>query len=208
MTRLGTLKRLVSGTRFLSADVPMSTRADRPVDVRGISGSHEDRLSGLRDLLPHALGCTVLDIGMNHGLVGFEFARFGAALVHGCDVYEPGVNAAREIFAGAGIPSRFEVVDLVQGPQALQSAFGPDYLPRYDIVLFLGIYHKLKEQASDAAIAELVYHLVGRAGRYFVLRTTLFDELNEIVASSGLRKVHFSALSSVVGPMAIWRRIG
>ena len=128
---------------------------------RGLVGFYRDRLCGLRDLLHCAEGASVLDIAMNHGLIGFEFARHGAALVvHGCDNYEPAVNAARAIFTELAIPSRFEVVDLTGDAAALQAAFGQDYLPRYDIVLFLGIYHKLKQQTSDAAIADLVRHLV------------------------------------------------
>jgi ribosomal protein L11 methylase PrmA len=172
----------------------------------GVSGTHEDRLSGLRDLLCYAEGASVLDIGMNHGLIGFEFARNGAALVHGCDLHAPGVKAAREIFTELAIPSRFERVDLATGPAALEAAFGLDYLPRYDIVLFLGIYHELKGRIADRVIAELIRHLVDRVAHFFVVRTPMIDELGAILADTGLRKVHFSALSSIVGPAEIWRR--
>ena len=146
---------------------------------------------------------------MNHGLVGFEFARYGAALVHGCDLHEPAVNAARAIFTELAIPSRFEVVDLTGGPAALETAFGQHYLPRYDIVLFLGIYHKLKEQTADPIIADLIRHLVNRVARFFVARSdeaVLRDELGVILADAGLRRVHFSALSPVVGAVEIWAR--
>jgi hypothetical protein len=174
---------------------------------RSISGTHEDRLSGLRDLLYCAQGMTVLDIAMNHGLIAFELARFGAVLVHGCDVHAPSVNAAREIFAEIAIPSRFEVVDLTAGSAALESAFGKDYRHSYDTVLFLGIYHKLKEQTSDSVIADVVCHLMNRTARYFVIRTPMIDELDAIVVNKGFKKVHYSALSPIVGPMEIWQRI-
>src|SRR5690242_9202754 len=94
---------------------------------RGITGVHDDRLSGLRDLLPYARGASLLDVGMNHGLIGFEFARHGAKIVHGCDIYEPAVVAAREIFTESAAQSRFEVVDLTTGGQDLETAFGEDY---------------------------------------------------------------------------------
>jgi SAM-dependent methyltransferase len=174
---------------------------------RSLYGFYQDRLCGLHDLLRYAEGTSVLDIAMNHGLVGFEFARHGAALVHGCDRHEPAVNAARAIFTELAIPSRFEVVDLTGGPAALETAFGQHYLPRYDIVLFLGIYHKLKEQTSDPIIAELIRHLVNRVARFFVARSdeaVLRDELGVILADAGLRRVHFSALSPVVGAVEIW----
>jgi hypothetical protein len=182
----------------------------RPPDgPRTIYGFHGDRLAGLRDLYQYARGMSVLDIAMNHGLVSLEFARRGVSLVHGCDYHEPGVLAARAIFAEFQLPSRFEAVDLTGGPEALQAAFGADYLPHYDIVLFLGIYHKLKDQTSDAEIGRLVRHLAARAAHYFVVRaasSALLDELAPMLSDAGLTKVHFSALSLVVGPMEIWKR--
>jgi SAM-dependent methyltransferase len=180
-----------------------------PEGPRTIYGFYEDRLAGLRDLFQHAQGMSVLDVAMNHGLVGFEFARRGASIVHGCDYHEPAVAAARAIFAELAIPSKFALVDLTGGPAALEAAFGKDYLARYDIVLFLGIYHKLKDQTSDDVIAELVRHLADRTLRYFAVRAASGDlcaELGPLLASRGLRRVHFSALSPVVGPLEIWQR--
>lgn len=171
-----------------------------------MKGLHEDRLSGLHDLLCYTQGTSVLDIGINRGLVAFEFARHGAALVHGCDIHQQGVITAREIFAEVPIRSKFEVVDLATGPAALEAAFGQDYLQRYDTVLFLGIYHQLKEQTPDRVIAELIHHLISRTGRFFVTRTMMIDELRTILVDAGLLKVHFSALSSVISPVEIWRR--
>jgi len=171
-----------------------------------MKGLHEDRLSGLRDLLWYAQGATVLDIGINHGLIAFELARHGAALVHGCDIHKQGVTTAREIFAEVRTSSRFEVVDLAAGPAALEAAFGRDYRPRYDMVLFLGVYHQLKEQTSDRVITELIHRLVDRTERFFVTRTIMIDELRGILADTGLQRVHFSALSCVVSPVEIWRR--
>lgn len=180
-----------------------------PDGPRTVYGFHGDRLAGLRDLIQFSRGMSVLDIAMNHGLVSLELARRGVSLVHGCDYHEPAVLVARAIFAEFKIPSRFEVVDLTGGSEALQVAFGSDYLPRYDIVLFLGIYHKLKDQTSDAVIERLVRDLAARAGVYFVVRaasSALLDELAPMLSDAGLRKVQFSALSLVVGPMEIWQR--
>jgi SAM-dependent methyltransferase len=188
---------------------PTPIRDNPAANPRGMYGFYSDRLVGLHDLLRYAEGASVLDIAMNHGLVGFEFARHGAALVHGCDRHEPAVNAARAIFSELAIPSRFEVVDLARGAAALETAFGQHYLPGYDIVLFLGIYHKLKTQTSDAVITELVRHLVNRVARYFVVRTgqaMLLEEVGLLLGDTGLRRVHFSALSSVVGAVEIWQR--
>ena len=180
-----------------------------PDGPRTVYGFHGDRLAGLRDLFQYARGMTVLDVAMNHGLVSLELAHRGVSLVHGCDYHEPGVATARAIFAEFKTLSRFEAVDLTGGPEALQAAFGADYLPRYDIVLFLGIYHKLKDQTPDDVIEGLIRHLADRAARYFVVRAAssdMLDEIGRMLRQAGLRKVHFSALSLVVGPMEIWQR--
>jgi 2-polyprenyl-3-methyl-5-hydroxy-6-metoxy-1,4-benzoquinol methylase len=184
----------------------MSVRGGSVKNPRSIRGFNSDRLSGLHDLLRRAEGMSVLDIATNHGLIAFEFARSGAALVHGCDSYEPAVDTARAVFSELPIPSRFEVVNLTHGPAAIEAAFGEQYLPRYDIVLFLGIYHLLKEQTSDAIIGELVQHLVGRVARYFAFRTGQGAEMGPMLEQGGLRRVHYSALSSVAGPVEIWQR--
>lgn len=189
--------------------MPPWPRQGQPDGPRTVYGFHGDRLAGLRDLLQYARGLSVLDVAMNHGLVSLEFARRGVSLIHGCDYHEPAVLAARGIFAEFKIRSKFEVVDLIGGPEALQAAFGADYLPRYDIVLFLGIYHKLKDQTSDAVIERLVRHLAARAAQYFVVRaasSALLSELAPMLAEAGMKKIHFSALSLMVGPMEIWRR--
>jgi 2-polyprenyl-3-methyl-5-hydroxy-6-metoxy-1,4-benzoquinol methylase len=171
-----------------------------------VRGTREDRLSGLHDLLCCAQGASVLDIGINHGLISFEFACRGASLVHGCDIHKQGVDTAREIFAEIRAPSRFEVVDLTAGPAILEEAFAPDYRSRYDIVLFLGIYHLLKQQTCNRMVEDLVHHLVDRTQRFLVTRTRMLAELQTILAGTGLKKVHYSALSSVVSPVEIWSR--
>jgi hypothetical protein len=96
----------------------VSPAADHAACERGTGavGMYNDRLSGLRDLLCYAGEASILDIGINRGLIAFEFARRGAAVVHGCDIYRPGVDAAREIFTEMPTTSRFEVIDLARGP--------------------------------------------------------------------------------------------
>ena len=139
--------------------------------TRRVAGYHDLRLDGISDLLFRSRDASILDIGCNRGLVSFEFANNGAALLHGCDVYEAGVRTARELFADVlGAKSRFEVVDLTGGPAALKKAFSKDYKSKYDIVLFLAVYHKLKRQMSDEKLQKLVQHLGEHAGRYFAWR--------------------------------------
>lgn len=177
--------------------------------TRRVAGYHDLRLDGISDLLFRARDASVLDIGCNRGLVSFEFANNGAALLHGCDLYADGVRTAREIFADVlGSKSRFEVVDLTDGPAALKKAFGKDYKSAYDIVLFLAVYHKLKRQMSDEKLQKLVQHLGERAGRYFAWRGAHpeDDEIAPALKKAGLTRVQTSEISDTIGPAVIWAR--
>lgn len=183
--------------RFLTNKMQMKRR---------VAGYHDIRLDGISDLLFRANGASVLDIGCNRGLVSFEFANNGAARVHGCDYYEEGVRTAREIFADlASVESKFEVVDLTGGPKAVTAAFGNN---KYEIVLFLAVYHKLKRQLTPDALQELIQHLGERATRYFAWRgaTPEDEEIEPALQKAGLTRVQFSRISTFVGPAAIWER--
>jgi 2-polyprenyl-3-methyl-5-hydroxy-6-metoxy-1,4-benzoquinol methylase len=170
------------------------------------TGYLHDRLSGLGELLEFAAGSTILDVGTNRGLIALEFARRGAALVHGCDLYGPGIEIAREIFKEVEASARFEVVDLSGGPSALEAAFAVEYQPRYDIVLFLGVYQHLRKQMPIERLEELVHHLASRTGRFFACRTPLLSELENALDQTGLAKVHFSRINRTCGPCGIWER--
>lgn len=181
--------------------------------MRRVAGYHDLRLDGIGDLLSRARGATVLDIGCNRGLVGFEFANNMASLVHGCDNYEQGIATARELFADLrSVKSRFEVVDLTQGADAMHTAFGDEYQNRYDIVLMLATFHKLVRIMDKKPFDKLIAHFGKRTGTYFGWRGTHPAEPNEvpyldaILGSVGLVRIHYSELSLSVGPAAIWYR--
>lgn len=179
--------------------------------MRRVVGWHDIRMDGITDLVLRAKGASVLDIGCNRGLVGFEFANNGAVLVHGCDNYADGIATARGVFCDLrNVKSRFEVVDLAGGPDALLAAFGEDYPAQYDIVLMLATYHKLKRIMSPGALKELMLHFAERTGTYFGWRGRI-EEMAEIDAIFGitLTRIHTSHISNDMEPAAaIWMRKG
>lgn len=181
--------------------------------MRRVAGYHDLRMDGMTDLVLRARGAAVMDIGCNRGLVGFEFANNGAALVHGCDNYREGIDTARQLFADLrNVQSQFEVTDLTKGVDALK-AFGGT---RYDIVLMLATYHKLKREMSVDALRALVKHFGDRTTRWFAWRGTS-EKVNENEAEMasldrdlrdvGLKRVHTSYLSLTLGVAAIWARL-
>lgn len=179
---------------------------------RRVAGWHDVRLDGISDLVLRARGASVFDVGCNRGMVGFEFAVNGAATVHGCDIYEPGIMTAREVFADLrAVESRFEVVDLTQGPKALSG-----FARRYDITLCLATYHKLKRVMAGNDLTALIQHFGRWTDGYFGWRATSDkpDEndaelaaLDRDLGAVGLLRIHTSYISAELGVAAIWARV-
>lgn len=179
---------------------------------RRVAGYHDFRLDGISDLVLRAKGKSVFDIGCNRGLVGLEFANNQAAIVHGCDNFVDGITTAREVFADIrSVQSRFEVVDLTKGPQAL-SAFAGQY---YDITLCLATYHKLKRIMEPKHLTDLMQHFGRFTKGYFGWRGTSdkpaendeeIEALDRALKQVGLVRIHTSYISSELGVAAIWAR--
>lgn len=184
-----------------------------PTPMRRVAGYHDIRMDGLADLVIRARGASVLDLGCNRGLVGFEMANNGAKVVHGCDIYKEGIRTARELFADLrAVEAQFEVIDLTAGPSALK-VFGDR---RYDITLMLATYHKIKREMTSEKLGALMKDLGARTVRYFAWRgTSEGHDSNEIeiasldrhLVASGLKRVHTSYISADLGVAVIWERI-
>jgi len=179
---------------------------------RRVAGYHDIRMDGMSDLVLRARGRSVFDIGCNRGMVGFEFATNGAAAVDGCDIYELGVQTAREVFADLrSVESRFEVVDLTKGPASLAPFAGRSY----DFTLCLATYHKLKRLMEPADLTALMQHFGKWTRGYFAWRGTSdkpgendaeIEALDRDLAPVGLVRVHTSYLSTELGVCAVWAR--
>jgi len=161
-----------------------------------------ERLDGLCDLLSFARGARVLDIGCNRGLVGYEFAQHGAAVVHGFDVSPKAIETAQSLFVDViNCKSKFAVVDLAK--ENLEYFLEGN---SYDIVLMLGVYHKLTRQMSESALEKLVGVLADRTANCFGWNGFPAEKpaLDKTMTAHGLACVQSSTLSGYV--TAIWQR--
>lgn len=189
--------------------------ADEKKLMRRVAGYHDIRMDGMSDLITRAPGSSVLDIGCNRGLVAFEFANNGARIVHGCDNFVEGITTARHLFADLrNCESQFECVDLTKGPPALEP-FGKH--TKYDIVVMLATYHKLKRIMETHKINALMEDIAQRTHKFFAWRGTSTDA-NENLAemqqldrtlrlSNDLKRIHTSHISETLGVAAIWSRL-
>ena len=97
----------------------------------------EQQLVGLESIPWH--GKSVLDLGCAEGLISKHAAQAGARWVHGVDILPSHVERARK--ECDCYPCSFEVANLND-----PIIFGP-----HDIVLMLGILHKLRDPCAAAA---------------------------------------------------------
>lgn len=180
--------------------------------MRRVAGYHDLRMDGMLDLVVRAKNRSVFDVGCNRGLVAFEMANNGATLCHGIDNYEEGIQTARHLFADLrSVSSQFVVGDLTKGPSALS----PFAFQRYDIVLMLATYHKLKRIMEPGKLAALMQNLTERTQEWFAWRATSdkpseneeeMRAIDRICRDSGLTRVHTSYMSETLGLCAVWAR--
>lgn len=172
---------------------------------RRVHGFNDCRYDGLSDLLLRACGASVFDVGCNRGHVGYEFYRNGARLVHGCDIDGQSIAVARGWFSElAEVESKFEVVDL-EVKEAIQIVFGTT---QYDIVGFVGVYHKLVRKMNPYDLSELMRDLGRRSLRYFAWNgyPEHLAPIDADLKRCGLARVHTSELAHPGRFAAIWRR--
>jgi SAM-dependent methyltransferase len=177
--------------------------------MRRVQGYHDLRLDGISDLLHRARGASVFDIGCNRGLAGFEFAYNGASRVMGCDTYEDGIVTCRHLFADLrAVQSRFEVVDLSGGAEAMRKSFGSDADLGHDIVLMLATYHKLIRAMPTSELSQLIRFFGNKTVKYFAWRgyETEIKSLDHDLGRAGLKRIHTSMISDIQ-PAAIWARL-
>lgn len=176
---------------------------------RRVRGHHDFRFDGVSDVLMRMHNASVFDVGCNRGMVCVECAANGASLVHGCDIYEPGIITAREIFADIrNCKHRFEVVDLNGGANAIRDKFGQDY-GAYDFMLLLAVYHKLRRSMEAGPLQSLMSDLAGRTRQYIVWRG--YDEeiaiLDKLFSVHGFKRCQTSTICKTIGgSAAIWEK--
>jgi 2-polyprenyl-3-methyl-5-hydroxy-6-metoxy-1,4-benzoquinol methylase len=160
------------------------------------TGYIAERLAGLFDVGIDYAGKSVLDVGCSIGLIAYEISKTGPRSIHGIDRYKPAVETARRIFRGVPTESTFDAFDL-----ARRGARQRFLKPRYDIILFLCVWHQLKYAKGPETAAEIVRDLAARCGEYFVARTPKEEEqeFHAVMESLGFKLVRESPVTYLSG---------
>lgn len=108
----------------------------------------EQQLTGVAPALAEAKGKTVLDLGCAEGLISAAFARAGADSVFGIDAVKDHVEAAC-CHCGHHLP-RFQHIGL---DELARQETDAGEVWKYDIVLALGVCHKLRDPAVGVRFA-------------------------------------------------------
>lgn len=174
-------------------------------DLPLIAGEREDRLSGLDPLFALEAGFSVLDVGCHQAFIAEALAESGATLVHGADLHEPSLQLARQRMARhQAVLAR---VDLCEGMEGLRREL--PLLPRYDVVLYLGIYHHMRRQMAAAQVTAFIGALFPMAQRYLAIRTpaAFMEKLRQEPVMRGFRMVHRNDDNPAVSPVEIYEPI-
>lgn len=81
------------------------------MNVAKFAGNWEERLSGV--FCVNYANKSVLDVGCNIGIVACEISKRSPASIRGCDIHTRSIEAAKAIFVGSPVPSRFEALDVL-----------------------------------------------------------------------------------------------
>jgi len=160
------------------------------VGDKRFAGNLFDRFIGLDFLLEKCSHCTILDIGSNEGLVSYEFARHGSKIIHGLEKSMSMVLFSKRLFRDLPVESEFYQADLSISGNEFIKKHQSVLLDEYDIVLFLGVYHHLKNQMKENDLHELVEVLLAKTKKYFGVRTNSLPEFESLILNKNFKLVH------------------
>lgn len=145
----------------------------------GLATPGKDRRWTADQIFPEDMsGCSVLDIGCNHGYFCFEAYRRGATRVVGYDFKSSNVRKARLLSSCLGVSAEFHVRNIEENPIE----------ERFDYVLCLNVLHHLEEPVhvlnalAGIAKQKLVLEVAGVNLSFFLRRPGVWPLLACLLA--------------------------
>lgn len=147
---------------------------------KSFTGNWADRLDGLFDAGVDLKGASVLDVGCNMGIVGYEVCKNGPVRYCGVEAMRVHAFVAEMIFKGVSIPTR-----VVRGNIAKLSVRRKIFEEMYDVVLYLAVHQHIRKQVGEGAAADVLTDLFRHCAKTLVFRGPDLEEVTEIGQRSG-----------------------
>jgi 2-polyprenyl-3-methyl-5-hydroxy-6-metoxy-1,4-benzoquinol methylase len=170
------------------------------------AGDLFQRFEGLDPVLEQCAGAEIPDIGSCDGLVAYEFARRGAALIHGFEIDAGDVAFAQRLFRDVPGKSAFVCANVAADAPRFREQHANVLRESYDIVLFLGVYHHFERQMDREALAAFVKLLIGMARNTFVVRTKQLEAVEPWLLEAGFQRTSETAGQEDIGALRIYER--
>jgi len=171
------------------------------------TGNIFERFIGLDILLKNCKNMKVLDFGSAEGLIAYEFSRSGVDLIHGFEIDKMRVKFSKRLFQEVPIESNFVSCNLAIDSKTFQNQHKNILLEKYDIVLYLGVYHHLLYQTDIENVHDMLKYLLKSCNTFFAVRTNRINEFEDIILKEGFETHYEAPIQKDVGLLKIYKRI-
>ena len=148
---------------------------------KSFQGTWAIRMQGLSDLPVEFAGATVLDVGCNMGIIGYEICKRKPAFFHGVEAMLIHSFVAKMVFQGVEAENRIDRFDITK-----ENMRRKKLLETYDIILYLAVHQHLRKQVGAVEACKVAIDLFSRCRGSLVFRGPHLDEISEIGESCGL----------------------
>lgn len=192
-------KQLLKSTGWLYKDATISN--ERYTEKTYAS----QRLSGINFFKDKCENATVLDIGCAEGLISSQLAKYGASLIHGVEFQLQRLEEAEKLygdfFKENSISYKYTQENFEDTPLFMER--NKSWLrDEYDIILLLGVYHKIKQNEVD----KLIGPFVQKAKKYIACRGKYTHFISKYLAKKGFKLCHKHAPGGRTGQIYIFQR--
>ncbi len=170
------------------------------IGTKNFTGNIFERFDGLEILFNNCKNKSILDLGSCDGLIAYEFARNGASRI---DLFEKDKNRikfSKRLFRDVPIESNHIALDIIKNFSKLEN----NTQKKYDIVLFLGLYHHIKAAYKAKDIKRFIDFLVNKTREYLGVRTPKIPEVEKLI--NNRLALIFTKTFVNMGEIAIWKK--
>jgi len=167
---------------------------------KSFQGAWATRLEGLFDLTLEYADASILDVGCNMGIIGYEICKRKPVFFHGVEAMLLHSLVAKMVFQGVEVENRIERLDITAEKKRRKTL-----LSGYDIIVYLAVHQHIRRQVGAAGAREVAADLFSRCRRSLVFRGPHLEEMSALALSNGFELKEIIDNSNV-NPLALFQR--